>query len=41
MLRPRDGDFLYTTDEVEVMLEDLRAMKTLGVGGFVFGALGR
>ncbi|VDP36610.1 unnamed protein product [Heligmosomoides polygyrus] len=39
MLRPRDGDFLYTTDEVEVMLEDLRAMKTLGVGGFVFGPL--
>ncbi|KAK6019904.1 copper homeostasis protein CutC domain protein [Ostertagia ostertagi] len=33
------GDFVYTQDEVSVMLEDLRAMKLVGVTGFVFGAL--
>ncbi|PIO75391.1 copper homeostasis protein CutC family protein [Teladorsagia circumcincta] len=39
MLRPRGGDFVYTQDEVSVMLEDMRAMKLIGVTGFVFGAL--
>ncbi|VDO62732.1 unnamed protein product [Haemonchus placei] len=39
MIRPRGGDFIYTKDEVNVMLEDLRAMKNIGVTGFVFGAM--
>ncbi|VDL84399.1 unnamed protein product [Nippostrongylus brasiliensis] len=39
MLRPRGGNFIYTDEEVEVMLEDLRAFKAAGVTGFVFGAL--
>lgn len=39
MIRPRMGDFLYTTDEKELMLEDIALIKDLGVGGIVIGAL--
>ncbi|KAJ7161250.1 copper homeostasis CutC domain-containing protein [Mycena crocata] len=39
MIRPRTGDFLYSHGEVEVMLEDIRVFKRLGVAGVVLGAL--
>lgn len=40
MIRPRVGDFLYSKEELVVMLEDIRTIKELGgVRGFVVGAL--
>lgn len=40
MIRPRVGDFLYSTNELGVMVEDIRAFKEAGgVRGFVVGAL--
>lgn len=39
MLRARPGDFVYTREEMEVMLEDLKVLKEYGADGFVFGAL--
>ena len=39
MIRPRIGDFVYSSDEVAVMLEDIRAFAQEGVTGVVFGAL--
>jgi copper homeostasis protein len=39
MIRPRGGDFVYTADEVEIMLHDIKTCKDLGVYGVVFGAL--
>lgn len=39
MLRPRGGDFLYTSDEVAVMLADIEACASLGADGVVFGCL--
>lgn len=40
MIRPRVGDFLYSSSELEVMLEDIRAFKALGgIRGFVIGVL--
>lgn len=39
MIRPRTGDFLYSDDEIEVMLEDIRVFKQNNVSGVVLGAL--
>jgi len=40
MIRPRVGDFLYSKNELRVMLEDIRAFRDLGnIRGFVVGAL--
>ena len=39
MVRPRCGDFLYSTAELEVMIEDIQSFKSLGVTGVVFGIL--
>lgn len=39
MVRPRAGDFLYSKDEVGVMIEDIRVFKKYGIRGVVVGAL--
>lgn len=39
MIRPRGGDFVYTADEFNQMLQSIFAFKELGVDGFVFGIL--
>jgi copper homeostasis protein len=39
MIRPRGGDFLYATREVETMLRDIVAVREAGVAGIVIGAL--
>lgn len=39
MIRPRQGDFLYQSDDVEAMLEDIYMAKQSNLQGVVFGAL--
>ncbi|CAE6522237.1 unnamed protein product [Rhizoctonia solani] len=39
MIRPRVGDFVFSAEEIETMLEDISAFRTLGVHGVVVGAL--
>jgi copper homeostasis protein len=39
MVRPRTGDFVYSEEEVNVMLQDISVFKQYGVQGVVFGAL--
>ena len=39
MVRPRGGDFLYSTLEYRSMLEDVAAFRSLGIPGVVFGCL--
>jgi copper homeostasis protein len=41
LIRPRAGDFVYTEDEVLIMLKDIAVAKELGVDGVVIGALTR
>ncbi len=41
MIRPREGDFLYTPEEFTEMKEQIRQAKLAGVDGVVFGILGR
>lgn len=41
IIRPRGGDFLYSTDEFSIMQEDIRACKNLGCDGVVIGLLKR
>lgn len=39
MIRPREGNFLYTDEEFEVMLRDIKAARSARVDGVVFGIL--
>lgn len=39
MIRPRGGDFCYSDDEFEVMLEDVKIFKKEGANAIVFGIL--
>jgi len=39
LIRPRGGDFLYNSDEIEIIKTDILALKNIGVDGFVFGCL--
>lgn len=39
MIRARSGNFIYTKEEMDVMLMDLKLLKEHGASGFVFGAL--
>ena len=39
MIRPRPGDFCYSSDEFGVMQRDVLMAKQLGADGVVFGIL--
>ena len=39
LVRPRGGDFIFSEDEIQTMLKDIRLCKSLGVNGAVIGAL--
>jgi copper homeostasis protein len=39
LIRPRGGDFVYNSDEKEVMLKDIQFSKSIGIHGLVVGAL--
>ncbi len=39
MVRPRSGDFLFTSDEVAMMCDEIQFFRECGVDGIVVGAL--
>ena len=39
MIRTRGGDFVYSQQELAIMLEDIKCARDLGVDGFALGAL--
>ncbi|KEO75540.1 copper homeostasis protein CutC [Anditalea andensis] len=39
MIRPRGGNFVHTTAEIEAMKEDISILSEMGADGFVFGIL--
>ncbi|OLQ75878.1 copper homeostasis protein CutC [Photobacterium proteolyticum] len=39
MIRPRQGDFLFSSDDIEIMLADIHAAKQAGLQGVVVGVL--
>ena len=41
IIRPRGGDFLYTDDEYEIMLHDVKLCKQSGCDGIVIGLLNK
>jgi len=38
MIRPRAGDFVYSDEEIDVMLADIEAARNAGLAGIVLGA---
>lgn len=41
LVRPRGGDFLYSRDEINIMLRDIRGIREMGAFGIATGALSR
>lgn len=41
MIRPRGGNFVYSEDELEIMINDIQICSLLGVDGVAFGCLTR
>ncbi len=39
LIRPREGDFVYSDTEISAMIEDIKICKDLGVNGVVIGCL--
>ena len=39
LIRARGGDFVYTEEEIEEMVESIKMCKSMGVNGVVIGAL--
>ena len=39
LIRPREGDFTYSDEELKIMVEDVTLCRTLGADGVVIGAL--
>lgn len=39
LMRPRAGDFLYTPDEIRLLVMQIRQLKAAGATGFVIGCL--
>ena len=39
LIRPRSGDFLYSRDEIDLMVRQIKALKAAGSDGFVIGCL--
>jgi len=39
MIRPRKGDFNYSKEEIQIMIEDIHQLKAAGVHGIVVGVL--
>lgn len=39
MIRPRGGDFIYSSEEVDVMKKEIEILRSHGADGFVFGVL--
>ena len=39
LMRPRAGDFLYTKEEIQMMADQMQALREAGAGGFVIGCL--
>lgn len=39
IIRPRAGDFVYSEQEIDIMVSDIKFMKLLGIQGVVIGAL--
>lgn len=41
IIRPRGGDFLYTDEEFDIMMQDVKLYRQLGCDGVVLGLLNR
>lgn len=39
LIRPRGGNFVYSDDEVSIMIRDIKAAVSLGIDGIVIGCL--